>query len=348
MTEIQRKGNRVRRILETKKQTPEYQRLDIEPKEGGKSLLHDEFGIPKVSTYQRKEKALEPSDISNRPVHVKASLPIVNTKSSSGIPKRGTPLIEEEDDFVPPRSNFVAVGQKEHTWYAPEVAGPRPSSVDQKEIIDNNDEIDVDALQGTDPFIDLKEDGVSEIREEFEKTLGMIEEQSLLMISTVKSPEDLKVAKATIFGKNSDLTAILREFKNIPPNERRIVGEIINYTLENIKLELSSKGEEFVSAERVRNTVPAPESSDSHDVEDEDEDEDENEDEEHVPSTAKISSLQDGHYAVFIDDKLFNTFSDTNSVREILSRLILGNNIDVTRIQVIKRIPIDFGVVLGD
>lgn len=342
MTEIQRKGNRVRRILETKKQPPEYQRLDLEPKEGGRSLLHDEFGIPKVSPTQKKASLPEAPDIPNEPVHVKASVPSTNIRAPLGVPKRGAPIPSDDDGFVPPPSNFVAVGQKDHTWYAPEVTGPRPPPVqldEENEIIDNNDDVDIESLQGADPFADLKEEGGSEIREQFEKTLAYIEEQALALIYSATTLEELDKVKGYIFGKDSDLTAVLREFKNIPVNERRIVGEVINYAVENLKLEITAKAKELSHED------PAPEPSPE---EDEDEDKSHPDDKSFNPPTAKISSLQDGHYAIFIDDKLFNTAPDVKLAREILSRLILGNNIDITRIQVIRRIPIDFGVVLGD
>lgn len=328
-----KKGNRVRRILESKRQPPEYQRLDIEPKEGGKSLLHDEFGILKVSPSPHNKGDIPMMDeIPSEPVQIKASVPSSNVKIPTGIPKKGPPApsVDEEDGFYPPRSNFVSVGQKEHTWYAPEVTGP------PKETIDNNDDVDVESLQGMDPLEDLHNESASEIRLKFEKVLSMIEEEALALVYTATSPEDLDEIASSIFGKDSSLTSLLREFKSIPAEERRVVGELINFAVENIKLEISSK-------------------QDSFGIEEEDEEPQEEDiskdDKVYIPqpgAIGKLPALQEGNFAILIDDKLFNTAQDASSAKNILSRLILGNNVDVSRIQVIKRVPIDFGIILED
>jgi len=338
-----KKGNRVRRILEAKRQPPEYQRLDLEPKEGGRSLLHDEFGIPKVSpTPKNKGDIPVMEDIPNEPVQVKASLPSQNVKVPTGIPKKGSPLpsVGDDDGFFPPRANFVAVGQKEHTWYAPEVTGPsrKKESVDDV-IIDNNDEVDVESLQGADPFADLKTEEGSEIRQKFERILSMIEEDALASIYSAPSLDDLDEVRSKIFGKSSDLTTLLKEFKNIPTEERRVVGEIVNYAVENIKLEIQAKKDSLEIEDESEEEFTSSEDRSSSD----------DNDKGYYPTqTAKISSLQEGFFAILVDDKLYSTAQDAISARDILSKLILGNNIEVTRVQVIKRVPIDFGIILGD
>lgn len=326
-----KKGNRVRRILETKRQAPEYQRLDIEPKEGGKSLLHDEFGILKVSPLPPNKGDIPiMNEISNEPVQIKASVQSSNMKTP--ILKKGIPSPNNEDDgFVPPRSNFVSVGQKEHTWYSHEVAGY------PKETIDNNDEIDVDSLQGIDPLADVDDENISEIRKNFENILSMIEKDALSAVWAVTTLKELDEVKHTIFGKDSGLTLLLKEFKSIPQKEKHIVGDLINYVVENIKLEISAKRDSF--------EVDGP----NYEIDNEEELQDSEEESESDESeSVEFPTLQEGSFAILVDDKLFNTTQSIVAAKDILSRLILGNNIDVSRIQVLKRIPVDFGIIFGD
>ena len=70
----------VRRAIEAKRNRPEYQRLDIEPETGGKSLLHDEHGLPpfsdvgsnyaSIEAYPNETDTLVESDIIKGPAPV--------------------------------------------------------------------------------------------------------------------------------------------------------------------------------------------------------------------------------------------------------------------------------------
>ena len=146
--------NVTKRILEAKTRQPEYLRLDVEPKVGGQSLLHDEFGMPKTGGGQRRN--IPPmKEISNEPVVVKASKPTkIKDRTFSMIqeedgnyirvPDFTGSNIEEDDKFIPPKSNFVSVGNMEHAWYDEKVTGIS--------MVDNNDEVDVASLQGINPL----------------------------------------------------------------------------------------------------------------------------------------------------------------------------------------------------
>ena len=142
--------NAVNRILKAKIRQPEHKRLDIKPSIGGSSLLHDEFGMPNVGNTKRREQA-PLKEINNDPVSIKAFVP--NDKISykkPNSPKIGLDFepAAKDDDFLPPKSNFVAIGHVEHSWYDEKVTGPSS--------IDNNEMIDTEALQGIDPLDALK------------------------------------------------------------------------------------------------------------------------------------------------------------------------------------------------
>lgn len=356
----EKRGNRVRRILDSKRQPPEYQRLDIEPKQGGKSLLHDDFGLPKVGSASKKEDVPEMEEVSNEPVRVRASVPDESKVqiAKGGIPQRGRPsraaeqsFTEEEDDrFIPPKSNFVSVGQKEHTWYDDKVAGP-------SEMVDNNaldpnapDEqlIDTNSLQGANPLADVENEEVSEIRKHFEQRLRYVHDGVLSQLEDVVNLEDLEQFKANVLGKGGVFAAVLRQFKKLPPQERRVVGELVNSVIDSLKLEFEAKEYEFLSEEDEDEEFPPEVGEYEEGRNPEDEDTDANMDVGPAqPQTAKVSSaLGEGQYAVLVDDKLFTVVDSAQDARQVLSRLILGNNVDVERIQLIKRVPIDFGVVL--
>jgi hypothetical protein len=342
MTE--KRGNRVRRILESKRQPPEYQRLDIEPKEGGRSLLHDDFGLPRVSPTLSRGDVPQMREVSNKPVTIKASVPDESKIqiARGGIPQKGRPARaaeqtftkEEDDGFIPPKNNFVNVGQIEHAWYDDKVAGP-------SEMVDNNHDVDADGLQGANPLADVEPE-VSEIQQQYKQRLQYIQDGVISQLEDVVSLEDLEQFKANILGRNGVVTSVLRQFKKLEGKDRQVVGEMINSVIENLKLEFESKEYEFLSDD---DETPQDEEDETEDLPPE------------TPDTGKYSSvfqpvakisaaLAEGQWAIFVDDKMFTVVDSAQEARQTLTRLILGNNIDVQRIQLIKRIPIDFGVVL--
>jgi hypothetical protein len=353
MTE--KRGNRVKRILDSKRQPPEYQRLDIEPREGGKSLLHDDFGLPKVGPAPSRGDIPQMREVSNKPVSIKASVPDESRVqiAKGGIPQKGRPsraaeqtfTKEEDDGFIPPKNNFVNVGQTEHAWYDEKVAGP-------SEMVDNNaldsnapDEqlIDTDSLQGTNPLADIEQEELSEIRKQFEQRLQYIQDGVLSQLEDVVNLEDLEQFKANILGKSGVISTVLKQFKKLDSQDRQVVGELVNSVIDTLRLEFEAKEYEFLSDEEE----DEDEESEHGDFPEE-EDSNENLDVgPRQPQTAKVSAaLAEGQYAVLVDDKLFTVVDSAQEARQVLSRLILGNNVDVERIQLIKRIPIDFGVVL--
>lgn len=352
------RGNRVRRILDAKRQPPEYQRLDYEPKEGGRSLLHDEFGLPKVAPASNKGDIPIMKEIPNEPVAIKASQP--KAQVSNGIPKRGTPSILAQqsfvdDGFIPPKNNFVSVGQVDNAWATKEVTGLPDTANKDSKMVDNNwpenpseedgDQVaqQVEKLQGMNPLADLENDKVSATRKHFEHRLQHIITEVIEKLQVVDTLDELANIKANVLGKNGILASILRQFSKIPPADRAVIGEAINNIIDQLKLEFEAKEYELTS-----------DTEDEEDSQvqwnDEEEPEPEEEPGADIPqATAKISTaLEEGQFAILIEDKLFSTVDDAQEARKVLTRLILGNNVPVENIQLIKRVPIDFGVILDD
>lgn len=354
------RGNRVRRILDAKRQPPEYQRLDIEPREGGRSLLHDEFGLPKVSqTPTNKGDIPVMPEISGEPVHIKASEPdIGKVHMFTGTPKRGVPspkaqqVVTSDDGFFPPKNNFVSVGQVENAWATKEVTGLPDTD---NTMVDNNWPEDpseedgaaveqhIESLQGANPLEDLENEKVSAARKHFEDRLKHIFAEVVAKLQMVETLDDLDDFKANVLGKSGVMNVILRQFGQIPASDRQVVGELVNNVIDQLKLEFEAKEYELSEEEDDVEDQPAEEDWAEHDQSNAD-----------VgpgpqPQTAKVSAaLEEGQFAILIEDKLLTTVDDAESARAALSRLILGNNVPVESLQLIKRIPIDFGVILDD
>ncbi len=340
------RGNRVRRVLDNKRQPPAYQQLDLEPKEGGRSLLHDEFGIPKVSS--KPEDNLPPlKELPNEPVKIKASIPDESKyKMAKGIPQKGMPvksaeqMMERDDGFIPPKSNFVNVGQVDHAWHDEKVTGlPEQAMIDNNSL--DSEDIDTDALQGLDPLADGQPQ-VSKIRQEYEERLNTILVKVAEQMKRVTNLEQLKQFKGNVLGKKGVLAAVLKEFAKLPKGERQALGQLVNQFVEALRLEFDALEYELISNkeddEEDMGMYPA-------------------EEEETVPEPVQNSegslSLQEGDYAILVDNKLFKLVHHEPGnpppevdVRHILSRLVLGNDIDVERVQVIKRCRVDFGITL--
>jgi hypothetical protein len=308
MSENSTSQNKLKKILEEKQTIPEYQRLDIEPAEGGKPLLLNDFGKPLISK-EIKNKLKVPllKEITNEPIHCKAQ-PENNKK----------PI--DNDGFVPPKSNFVSIGNtKDHVWY-------------DLPLSSKEDEIDIDALQGLDPLTSEIDASMSEQIIATEKMLTDIKNNVVKHLSTINNLDDLKLLKINLFGKNSNFDQMLRYINILQPKEKHVIGEMIANTMSILSLELDAKEYEFITSK---------EETIEEDIEDE-----EIEDEEYN-STENISLLE-GDYSIYLDGENISVEQDINIIRKMLSKLLLEDNIDISRIMLIKRIPIDFGVLIKD
>jgi hypothetical protein len=323
----------------SKMRQPEYKRLDIEPKMGGQSLFHDEFGLPKSATPKKKD-ILPINEISNMPILMKASQPSENiTFKKSQVSKISIGEVED-DKFIPPKSNFVSIGHVEHAWYDDKAAGIS---------VDNNDHVDVESLQGLNPLVK----NVKSL-EFFTKRLAYITNFTINELIEVDSLEGLSELKTKIFGKHGLFTELLKQVGDVEPNYREKIGVLINKTYSDIQLEIQGKSIELeTEAEDDEENLEWPEDMaviTKPDDENQNESEDEEvveEDEDNSNVESKDSSIPEGWYAVIVDGKLLEVVESIEIARDCISQLILNDNIALDNIQLIKRIKIDFGIILG-
>ena len=79
------------------------------------------------------------------------------------------------------------------------------------------------------------------MKEELEK----IEKLALEEISKVNDLKELTDLKVKYLGKKGELTAILRGMGNLSPEERPIIGSIVNTVRDNIESKIAEKEEKF-------------------------------------------------------------------------------------------------------
>jgi hypothetical protein len=294
------------------KQT-QYQKLDVVPAEGGKSLLHNEFGMLKVRP-EAKVKMPPPKEFSDKPVLIKA--------------KRVEPA--DDDKFLPPKANFAHVGNLDHTWY---------NDVN----IDNNETVDIEAVQGIDP-LQADNVGIASLKSFFNKKILEIKEAALGSLKTVQTIEDFEDCSARVFGDGGLFSQVFVKMGNMKPEERVIVGGFVNDQFQDLKFSFDAKYYELASLEEEE---PSEDPEEDEFAED-DVDESLDGESEITESSGHISmaDLEEGQYLVIVDGLKQMVVESEEEVRVMLSRLLLGNNIEIGRIRVLKRVSIDFGVLI--
>jgi len=290
--------------LKQKLNLPEYQTRDLEPRAGGKSLLHDDYGFPKVNPniHNPNDSIPELKSVPEIPISVKAS----------------NVFDGDDDGFFPPKANFVSVGAtEEHTWYPPSVTGVTDSSDDQ-------DEIDVESLQGLNPLPDLKINQSALYQslknDTLEKTNKILE-----TIQKVKKPDVLSKFKNTLQNSLNLFSAELNTAQQLSGIEQKEFKEWLNSTLVKLQEELDSRILELVGASE---TIPVPEKSEQ----------DEEQEEEFPEGSYLLQVISSGRTEVIHSrDKLIS----------LITQLVM-NGVELTDLQVIKRIKLDFGVLLNE
>lgn len=281
---------------------PEYVRLNISPKEGGGSLLHDSVtGIPKANSSIKKDNIPVMKEISAEPVVIKAS----DVKDEN-----------EEKSFIPPKSNFVSVGNQDHAWYPESVTG-------SSEFIDNNDFVDVEALQGLDP---LAEDLPSEDPKKFSKEafvinnkLKKLDYNIRSLVNNASSVDALIKIKSNLFSQS--ILEFKRSFQKITDgDEKKIISNRIKETF-GILDGLLNEAIESISKNDI-NTNSGNE--------------------------VEVTSIDEDQYIIFVDDNPVCICNNKTNVKNVLNDLLLKEDVNISRVKLIKRIPIDFGVLVSE
>jgi hypothetical protein len=329
-------------------------------KEGGKSLLHDQFGIPKLSKVPKKE-VMPLKELPNQPIPVRAAVRETPVRMGHPGMKRDVvqpkaPVVQDEDDkFYPPKSNFVSVGQQEHTWHDESVTG--------LPTVDNNDTMDTDSLQGMNPLADADPE-MSQVCQYFDKRLKHITEGIVSQLEDVQDLEDLAQLHKNVLSKTGVLGTLLRQFNKIPQNERAGVGHLINAFIEDINSKFQDKQNEFVQdeeegqaeEEEYDRTHPDSEKKAEGEVEyQEDDPVDNDQMEDHADNSDAGVNLhnlsevmQEGQYGILVQGSLVKVENSAVSAKQMLTTLVLNKGVDISTITLIKRVPVDFGIIVGD
>lgn len=284
----------------SKRPPPAYQQAGIDPKQGGKSLLHNEFGFPKTpaTTKKKKEKIKE---ITSDVVFIKASDKNALKKAKYN-EKKGLPSKKAEQDFLCNVGN-----NEEHVWYPDSVTGKN------SEIIDNNDEVDIEALQGLNPSLDTK----NEIYENpvIKRLISISESVQTILDSQQKI--DFLDFKEKLFSENGPITKAISNL-NVSPDLRGEYNKVIFKIIESISNYIILKEKDLL--------IPREEIEEDTEF--------------------SIKDLQPKEFVIFIDDKFINKAYDFNSIKKTLNHLVIEKSIPIERIYVYKRLSIDFGVVV--
>lgn len=316
-------------VLLSKLQRPAYQDKGLEPKPAGKSLLHDDFGILKVSPTP-KARVPKIKTISNEPVAIKASKP--------------QRKVEDEDDkFIPPRQNFVSVGNVEHAWYSNKVTG----------AVDDEDEVDTESLQGQNPLADATDPQTAEAVRYFTKRLNHVKGLVVSELSEITDLEELKNLRANTFGKKGIFTDVIRQLDTLKVN-KAVIGELLSQMYSDLELEINSKQNELDEENAAASEVTEwPEDmavvTSKKESDDEEEQRVDDEDSEGAfEATEGFTAIPEGHFAIIIDGDVIDTTPSMKLAREAMSKLVIANNIEFSRVQFVKRYKLDFGVVIEE
>jgi hypothetical protein len=191
--------------------------------------------------------------------------------------------------------------------------------------------IDVESLQGLNPLADI-DPKISELRSQFQKRLDHVFEGVIAQLQDVTDLDELTILKANVMGKNGVITALLKQLGKMPAEYRKFLGELINNLIETLRLEFEAKDNEFTSQEEEEAEEEAEEFVSENLPEKEG-------NKEQPKSTS-------GDYIILVDNKVFNVLKSSDDARKVIYQLVVANNIDLSRVQLMKNIPLDFGVIL--
>jgi hypothetical protein len=292
---------------------PEWQRLDLEPKAAGKSLLHNELGLPISPRINTRETVPLINELSAEPLFVKAL---------------------ENDKFIPPKSNFVAVGQTDQEWI-------EKSQIEQSrkspKIVDNNQVVDISSLQGIDPLnLRIQDDSSNSTVNEVLQNLTELESIVISKICKVTNLTQLNDLYNSVFTSNGYFNYILQQVEqsNLTSNIR--LNEAISDSKEKLLLELQAKKLEFLEPEQLEP------------IDEEIFNEPEPEPELQPQTTESKEIISDNVYILYVDRIPFFTTASKDLILEKIYSLITKNNKELSDLMLVKRIPIDFGIILKD
>jgi hypothetical protein len=307
---------------------PEYQQLGIEPAEGGRSLLHDKAGMPKVPKAPEK-KVLPPDPISSKTVVVKAATE--PSKVKFGSKKRGLPTASAQI----PTDSFVNVGMSDdHLWYDDKVTGAAP------QVIDNNEYVDVEAAQGANP---LTETAISNPLIDRMKSL---KDSVSHLIPSIDKFSDFVVFKKNLFDERGPIASVYSKITKIPAAEQASVGLILNEILGDMKFEIDQREMELSSEESSETShekpveevaAPAPKQKPLTD-----------EMKKPQHPIVEVPLMAEGQMTVLVNNRPIVRVYTEDEAKEVISDLLLNRGVDLRDVTILKRLSIEFGIVIGE
>ncbi len=152
------------------------------------------------------------------------------------------------------RIHFVSVGQVDNAWATKEVTGlPDTTNIDSPMVDNNwpenssNENAEavaqhVESLQGMNPLADVKNNKVvSAARKQFENRLQHLQVEVIKKCQDIDNLDDLEQIKSNILGKTGALNVVLGQFSQLPISDRKIVGELINNIIDQLKFEFEKQ-----------------------------------------------------------------------------------------------------------
>ena len=281
-----RKKRRIYKRVET-----EYNRMGVDPAEAGKSLLHDDHGLPKVPR-KPEEKMPPPEPVSNKPHPVKA---VTEAEQEVQVGRRRHL----------PSQPFAHVGvHQEKVWFEDENSVANiPVADTEGDLGEEYDEIDIESLQGSNP---LDQDEQMFVEHPTEDEL-------------LREEEDF-----TRFKHGREIEQLESMAEDEEPEEQP--KERARFDKERIEKAFERGFQKALEEERKRAEDSAEEDVDEID----------------------LDSVQPLEYVVILDDEIIATNRDRVFVKNMIGDMLIKHEIEMDRIKVFRRIPVDFGVVIGE
>jgi len=176
-------------------------------------------------------------------------------------------------------------------------------------------------------------------------------------LAEITEISELNNLRQNTFGKSGIFTDIVRKLDTLKI-DKAAVSELLNQMYSELELEIQGKEFELQAEdedaaavtewpEDIAQAVLPSQKDDDHE---EDDQEDEEDSEGSDVASEDSTAIPEGYYAVIIDNKLIGVEENIDVVRSIISKLLLNeeDSVSLDRIQIMKRIKIDFGIILGE
>lgn len=78
--------------------------------------------------------------------------------------------------------------------------------------------------------------------------IARVREQAITAVRAAQTPDELEQARIRYIGKKGELTQLLRGMGQVPPEERPIIGQLVNAARDAVETELAARRQELAAA----------------------------------------------------------------------------------------------------